>query len=597
MIDGRYRFDNYVVGNANRLAVSAARAVADSPGTVYNPLFVYSASGLGKTHLMGALGFAIRSLHPELHVEYLSLDDFVDQLNTAIGAGQAESFKKRWQSAGALLLDDVQFLTGRTESQSEMLRVLNALQSSGRQIVMTSDRPPNEIVDVDQRLLTRLAGGLIVDIGEPDYETRVAILRHKCTERSLSFATGVLEEVARIPVSNVRELQGTLNRIAAQQSISERPIRAEDVRRANPSTNHVEATDEFASFVSDLAVAVAQSVEEWRVRLGERIAYWAGEGFRTDVLQRALELTEAPDVDALEARFAAACERLRTIEVEATRLDGKFAGLAVFSDPERLADAEDLLLRAYALCDPPPAPDPAYTIEAFVSSPANHLAMRTALGIIAAPGLQYNPLVITGPAASGKTHLLHAIGNALASRDKRTWTIACTTITAFTRELIGALQSDAVDRWRSRYRACDALLIDDLHLLAGKERAQEELFHLFNVLHEARKQVVFATAIPPSQLTDIASRLRSRLDGGLVVELGCVAEMERVARNTPVPPGDEAAAPTIDTPSQPDLRRAATPPGFGAIDDGQGIDSYFLDPEKLITDWLDVDGRIVEEPR
>ncbi|MFN8572858.1 MAG: DnaA/Hda family protein [Gemmatimonadaceae bacterium] len=594
MIDGRFRFDNYVVGSANRLAVSAAKAVVESPGTVYNPLFIYSGSGMGKTHLMGALGFAIRSMHPELHVEYLSLDDFVDQLNAAIGAGQADSFKRRWQSVGALLLDDVQFLTGRTETQSEMLRVLNALQASGRQIVMTSDRPPSEIADVDQRLLTRLAGGLTVDIGAPDLETRIAILQNKCNERSLTFSPGVLEELARNPSANVRELQGALNRLIAQQSIAERPIRAEDVRRASTSNASPEPVDEFASFVSDLAVAVAQTVEEWRVRLGERIAYWSGEGFRTDMLERALELPEVPDVDGLDARFGAACERLRAIEGDAIRLDPKFTGLAVFRDPERLADAEDLLLRAYALCEPPPAPDPDLTLERLVSSPANHLAMRSAAGIVSTPGAQYNPLVITGPAGSGKTHLLHAIGNALRARDKGTWTVACTDIQTFTQELIEALQSDTITRWRARYRACDALLIDDLHLLAGKERAQEELFHLFNAMHDARKQVVFASAVLPSHLTDIASRLRSRLDGGLVVELGRVSDAERIARHTPVPPGDEAAAPTIDT--RPTRTRIATPvPAMPALQAREGLDTYFLDPEKLVTDWPDVDGRIVEE--
>jgi L-2-hydroxyglutarate oxidase LhgO len=205
--------------------------------------------------------------------------------------------------------------------------------------------------------------------------------------------------------------------------------------------------------------------------------------------------------------------------------------------------------------------------------------------------------VITGPGGSGKTHLLHAIGNALAAREKGTWTIACTNVDAFTQELISALQDDTVDRWRARYRAADALLVDDLHLLAGKERSQEELFHLFNAMHAGQKQVIFASAVSPSQLTDLAPRLRSRLDGGLVVELGHVPESERVARHTPVPPGDEAAAPTIDLPSSP-LPAPPTldaPPSARA--DPRDVDAYFLDPEKIITDWPFVDGRIVEEVR
>src|SRR5829696_783574 len=180
---GRQRFENFVVGSGNRLAVAAARAVAESPGAAYNPLFIYSGPGLGKTHLLLAIGHQARQLQPSLSVEYATLDDFFDQLHAAVAAGQGDAFKQRYQHVDLLLLDDVQFLTGRRETQSELLRLFNALQGSGRQIVMTSDRPPSEIADVDERLVSRLAGGLIVDIGTPDYETRVAILRNRCEER------------------------------------------------------------------------------------------------------------------------------------------------------------------------------------------------------------------------------------------------------------------------------------------------------------------------------------------------------------------------------------------------------------------------------
>ncbi|HKG95944.1 MAG TPA: DnaA/Hda family protein, partial [Gemmatimonadaceae bacterium] len=182
-LDGRQRFENYVVGSANRLAVAAARAVAESPGAAYNPLFIYSGSGLGKTHLLLAIGHHARQLEPNLSVEYATLDDFFDRLHAAVAAGQGDAFKQRYQHVDLLLLDDVQFLTGRRETQSELMRLFNALQGSGRQIVMTSDRPPAEIPDVDDRLVHRMAGGLVVDVGPPDYETRVAILRSKCEER------------------------------------------------------------------------------------------------------------------------------------------------------------------------------------------------------------------------------------------------------------------------------------------------------------------------------------------------------------------------------------------------------------------------------
>src|SRR5262249_34688713 len=218
-IDARLRFDNFVVGSANRLAVAAARAVAETPGPVYNPLFMYSGSGLGKTHLMSAIGNQVAQRHKRLVVKLITLDDFVEELHEAVAGGDTEPFKARYLEVGLLLLDDMQFLTGHRETQSELLRIFNALQADGRQIVMTSDRPPNEIADVDERLITRLSGGLIVDIGAPDYETRMAILKARCEERGVRFRAGVVEELGRLEFKNVRELQGALNRLIAFQTL------------------------------------------------------------------------------------------------------------------------------------------------------------------------------------------------------------------------------------------------------------------------------------------------------------------------------------------------------------------------------------------
>src|SRR5919112_3027577 len=263
-VDSRSRFDNYVVGSANRLAVAAARAVAESPGGVYNPLFVYGASGLGKTHLIGAIGNEAVSRAPGLSVEYLSLEDFIEQIHAAVAVGEMEQFKKRYSRVDVLLLDDMQFLTGRRETQSELLRLLNALQGSGRQIVMTSDRPPSDISDVDERLISRMSGGLIVDIGAPDFETRVAILRAKCEERRISFAPGVIEELARVEFANVRDLQGAMNRLVAQQSVDgtltpaqvRSVLGVESVIAAvtkapepDPAPAAMPAIDEFSSFL------------------------------------------------------------------------------------------------------------------------------------------------------------------------------------------------------------------------------------------------------------------------------------------------------------------------------------------------------------
>ena len=637
LLDGRFRFDNYVVGASNRLAVAAARAVAESPGASYNPLFIYSPSGLGKTHLIGAIGFAAKQLQPDLVVEYVPLDDFVDQLHLAISSGQAEAFKQRYQRVDLLLLDDVQFLTGRRETQSEMLRIFNALQGSGRQIIMASDRPPSEIADVDERLVTRLAGGLIVDIGLPEYETRVAILRNKCAEREMSFADGVLEELARMPCGSVRELQGALNRLAAHEALGERPVTPANVRaivgagRVTPDFGRAApvATDEFAGFISDIAVAVAQHVEGWRVRLGQRIAHWQAAGYRTTMLERALAMNEETDVDALDATFASGVLRLEQLEAQAVLLDPRLAGLDVFRDPQHIPDAEARVEQAMAAQNPPPGPWPAFTLETMIAGKSNQLAMRAAEATIEAPGVRYNPLFVHGGPGVGKTHLVHAVGNALRRKAALSGPVACVSGSQFVDELIAALQDGTVDRWRARYRTAGALIVDDVHALAGKERSQDELFHLFNALHSAGKQVVLASDRPPSEIGELEARLRSRFDGGLVVAIqppdrtlreslyvrslqdrapdaepgvaallaelpvSGAAEVESVIDRVLHAARAAGGAVTLSL-----VRRelgaggAATPVSSPAV-----ADKSFLDAEKVVMEWPETDGRVIEELR
>jgi len=226
VLNPKYTFDSYVVGAANRLAVTAGRTVAETPGAAYNPLFIYSGSGLGKTHLLMAIGHAAKQAGPTLNVEYLTLDEYVEAFHAAIAAGQGDAFRRRFENVDVLLVDDVQFLSNRKEMQSELLRLTEALQGAGHQIVLTSDRPPAEIADLDERLISRLSGGLVVDMGLPDYETRVAILRRKAEERGARFQPGVLDTVAGLEFANVRELMGALNRLVAFQAVNDQPINA-----------------------------------------------------------------------------------------------------------------------------------------------------------------------------------------------------------------------------------------------------------------------------------------------------------------------------------------------------------------------------------
>ncbi|MFI5280144.1 MAG: DnaA ATPase domain-containing protein, partial [Gemmatimonadales bacterium] len=211
--------------------MTAGRAVAENPGTAYNPLFIYSGSGLGKTHLLMAIGQAANKLSPALVIEYLTLDEYVEAFHAAVAAGQGDAFRRRFQDVDLLLIDDVQFLANRKEMQAELLRLIEALQAAGHQIVLTSDRPPAEIADLDERLISRFSGGLVVDIGAPDYETRVAILRRKAEERSTKFQPGVLETVGASEFQNVRELMGALNRMIAYQAVNAAPLNAEGAKQ------------------------------------------------------------------------------------------------------------------------------------------------------------------------------------------------------------------------------------------------------------------------------------------------------------------------------------------------------------------------------
>jgi chromosomal replication initiator protein len=533
-----YRFDTLVVGSANRLAVTAAKAVAESPGTVYNPLFIYARPGLGKTHLLMGLGHAARAIDPNLQVEYLTLDEFVEAFHAAIAAGHGEAYRKRFLDVDLLLVDDVQFLTHRREMQAELLRLTDALQTTNRQIVLTSDRPPAEIEALDERLIRRFAGGLIIDVSAPDYETRVAILRRKAEERRASFADGVLEAIAGLDIDNVRELLGALNRLVAFQAVSDKPIGAEQARAlvggaaahdtpsepaaapaapAGPGGGRLAPPDEFSDFLTEISATVAQQVDAWRTQIGAAILRWEGEGYRTGRLQKLLDQEVVPDPAEALRDFECDVQRLRSLEAETAELAADLVGSAAFRDPADLAAAESLLARAREGAVPPAAPSPLWRMDDWLEGPSAKVVLEAARTVMQEPGARYNPLVIVGGGGAGKTHLLHAVGNALAERS--TPPVACLSAPEYTGELIEAIDRDAVGIWRSRYRRVAAFLLDDVHLIADTDRTQDELFLLYNVLLQSGRQMIFTSAVPLAELGGLEPRLRTRLEGGLVVEL------------------------------------------------------------------------------
>ena len=227
-----YTFDRFVVGSSNKFAHAAARAVADHPAQNYNPLFIYGESGLGKTHLLYAIAHKIHATRPDFRVVYIKGDAFTNELIQAIREGRNQEFREKFRSADVFLMDDVQFIAGRESSQEEMFHTFNTLYEAGRQIVFTADRPPKEMLRLDDRLKTRFEWGLPVDIKPPDYETRVAIIKNKAIRRGMNLPEPVLKYIADNITSNVRQIEGTVNKILAFQELMGESVDVKTVTRA-----------------------------------------------------------------------------------------------------------------------------------------------------------------------------------------------------------------------------------------------------------------------------------------------------------------------------------------------------------------------------
>lgn len=224
-VDGlfpRYTFESFVVGSGNRMAHAAAMAVAENPADRYNPLFLYGGSGLGKTHLLHAIGHAARNRGMRCY--YVTSETFTNELISAIRGQSTEQFRLKYRNVDMLLMDDVQFIAGKESTQEEFFHTFNALHGANKQIVVTSDRPPKSMVTLEDRLRSRFEWGLMADIAPPDFETRVAILQQKAQQKRMNIDQEVIEFVAKQVQSNVRELEGSLTRLVASSDLTGKPI-------------------------------------------------------------------------------------------------------------------------------------------------------------------------------------------------------------------------------------------------------------------------------------------------------------------------------------------------------------------------------------
>lgn len=214
-LNAKYTFDTFVVGNNNELAHAAAQAVGNRPGEAYNPLFIYGGVGLGKTHLLQAIANRMLADNPQLKILYVSSEKFTSDFVNAVKEGKAKDFKERYRGVDLLLIDDIQFISGKEQTQEEFFHTFNELHQNGKQIVLTSDRPPKAIPALEDRLRSRFEWGMIADVAPADLETRVAILQRKCQEKNFGITEDLLHLVATTVQSNIRELEGALNKIIA----------------------------------------------------------------------------------------------------------------------------------------------------------------------------------------------------------------------------------------------------------------------------------------------------------------------------------------------------------------------------------------------
>lgn len=235
-LNERYVFDRFVVGNNNELAAAACRAVAESPGRVYNPLFLYGGVGLGKTHLMHAIGNTIHGNDPTRRIAYVPAEEFTNDLVACIQAGTMAEFRRRYRQMDLLLVDDIQFLKGKEATQEEFFHTFNALHDARKQIVVTSDCPPKDIPGLAARLVSRFEWGLVADIKPPDYETRLAILLKQGVDDHLTLEPDVLDFIARSCTSSVRELEGAVIKLLAYSSLTNQEITVELARTALKGT-------------------------------------------------------------------------------------------------------------------------------------------------------------------------------------------------------------------------------------------------------------------------------------------------------------------------------------------------------------------------
>jgi chromosomal replication initiator protein len=525
-LDQGFTFENFVVGPANRLASAAARRAAESPGSAYNPLFLYSAPGLGKTHILGAITHQVAEIHPGEKILYQTTEAYLGKLASAQAKGTQDRFRRSYVKLDVFLIDDVQFLSEQAEAQEILLQTLDTLTGEGRQVVLASDRPPIEIEGLDARLRSRFEGGLLVEIGPPEYETQMAIIRRQAEAREQELDPGVADVVGRLGMKNVRELSGALNRVLALQELEERTVSAAEAAALLKDEEEVPDLDgtELGQFLEEISDTVAAQVDAqeapWRKLLRETIEEVEAGDFKADPLRRLLqEASPGVDVGGVVEEFKRAIHRLKEIKEELEEVGNPWpeAAFGVLKDPERLEEAKALLSSARERARPfperPEGPD-----LTGLKGQLPKTAIEAAEQLVKTDRPEYSPLFVWSPDGEAARVLLQSASRSIPFRDDGSQ-VALISVVGLAEEFNQALSGGVAGAWRERWWSADLLFVHGAQDVSGTERAQDELFHLLDAVQRRKARVMVAGDRPPSEITNIDDRLRSRFEGGLVLEV------------------------------------------------------------------------------
>ena len=630
-LDQGFTFENFVVGPANRLASAAARRAAETPGSAYNPLFLYSAPGLGKTHILGAITHQVGEIHPEKKILYQTMEMYLGKLGSALEKGTQDRFRGRYTKLDVLLIDDVQFLAEKPEVQEILLQTLDILTGEGRQVVLASDRPPIEMEGLDARLRTRFEGGLLVEIGAPEYETQMAIIRKFTEAREQELDPGVADVVGRLGIQNVRELTGALNQVLALQELEERNVSAAEAATMLKEDDVPDIDGaELGQFLEELSDTVAAEVDAreapWRKLLREAVEEAEAEEFKADPLRRLLqEDNPMDDVGGVVEEFKRTIGLLKAVKEELEDVGNPWpeAAFGVLKDTERLEEAKALLSsareRARAFPEIPEGPD---LVDLKGQLPKS--VIETADRLVGSDKPEYSPLYVWSPDGEAARVLLHGAGRSVSSNDDGPQ-VAMISLSGFAEEFNQALSGGVAGAWRERWWSADFLFVHSVQEVANVQRAQDEFVHLLEAAQRRNARIMVAADRLPSEIDNIDDRLRTRFEAGLVVEVSVKAsdlplELLEFPERPEVSARDEEDIAAQDrewirsfSPAAVSSGTGATTAGTGLGEKGSAIESVIAaaavkpdsvrpqgmwapSAENVVWEWPRLEDRIVKDP-